>query len=236
MTHIMTEWFPSHEWLDAYQTALNDNETYREASEGWGVDFDGDFIFEITDVPVAETTTEDLPDDLSEGLRDNLESLSEERCEDLLADAPSALNERMADREGTDRDRLIAALLATSIGDAPDVTFPALREEYPEDLDNLLDQLERYVHDDTIYAYVDLYDGECRETDVLEDPSARNPGFGLIGPYPHWRDLLEGADVMESIFSEDLELDGSTTTILPYADAAQELGDTAGRIDTRFLF
>jgi hypothetical protein len=232
----MTEWFPSREWLDTYQAALNDNDTYQEASEGWGVDFDGDFVFEITNVPVSETTVGDLPDDLPEGLRENLESLSDERCEELLAGASSELEDRMTEQEGTDRERLIQALLSTPIGETPLVTFPALRDEYPEDLDNLLDQLEQYVNDGTIYAYVDLYDGECRETEVLEDPSARNPGFGLIGPYPHWKDLLAGADVMESIFSEDLELDGSTTTILPYADAAQELGDTAGRIDARFLF
>lgn len=232
----MTEWFPSREWLAAYQTALNDNETYREASEGWGVDFDGDFIFEITDVPAAETAVADLPDDLSEELRTNLESLSEERVEALLADAPPELEERMAEQEGDDHERLVAALLSTSIGDAPEVTFPALREEYPDDLDNLLDQMERYLDDDTIYAYIDLYDGECRETEVLEDPSAHDPGFGIVGPYEHWKDLLEGADVMESIFSEDLELDGSTTTILPYSEAAQELGDTAGRVDDRHLF
>lgn len=231
----MTEWFPSREWLGAYQTALNDNDTYREASEGWGVDFAGDFIFEITDVPV-ETTVGDLPDDLSEGLRENIESLSDEEIESLLTDTPAALDDRMAAVDGsTNRERFIEALLGTPVGDAPQVTFPALREEYPEDLDTLLDQLERYVHDGTIYAYVDLHDGECRETEVLEDPSARNPGFGLVGPYPHWKDLLDGADVMESIFSEDLTLDGSTTTILPYADAAEELGDTAGRVDSRFL-
>jgi putative sterol carrier protein len=231
----MTEWFPSREWLDAYQAALNDNETYQEASEGWGVDFDGDFVFEITDVPVSETTVGDLPDDLPEGLRENFESLSDERCEELLAGAPSELEDRMAEQDGTDRERLIQALLSTPIGDAPSVTSPALRDEYPEDLDNLLSQLEQYVNNGTIHAYVDLYDGECRETEVLKDPSARNPGFGLVGPYSHWKDLLKGADVMESIFSEDLTLDGSTTTILPFADAAQELGDTAGRIDDRFL-
>ncbi|HET7323935.1 MAG TPA: hypothetical protein VFJ06_06365 [Halococcus sp.] len=231
----MAEWFPSREWLEAYQAALNDNETYREASEGWGVDFAGDFIFEITDVP-TETTVEDLPDDLSGELRTHLESLSEERIEELLADAPPELEERMAEQEGDDRERFIGALLSTSIEDAPEVTYPALREEYPEDLDNLLDQLEQYLHDGTIYAYIDLYDGECRETDVLTDSTARDSGFAIIGPYSHWKDLLEGADVMESIFSEDLELDGSTTTILPYSEAAQELGDTAGRMDSRYLF
>jgi putative sterol carrier protein len=231
----MTEWFPSREWLEAYQAALNDNKTYREASEDWGVDFEGDFVFEITDVP-TETAVEDLPEDLAGELRENLESLSDERVEDLLADAPAELEERMAEQEGDDHERLVAALLSTFIADAPEVTWPDLREEYPNDLGNLLDQLEQYLHDETIYAYIDLYDGECRETDVLEDPSARDPGFAIIGPYPHWKDLLEGADVMDSIFSEDLELDGSTTTILPYSEAAQELGDTAGRLDDRYLF
>jgi putative sterol carrier protein len=231
----MTEWFPSREWLDEYQAALNNNETYQEASEDWGVDFEGDFIFEITDVP-TETIVGDLPEDLSGELRGNLESLSDERVEELLADAPSALEDRMDEQEGNDHERFVAAVLSTSIADAPEVSFPALREEYPDDLDNLLDQLEQYLHDGTIYAYIDLYDGECRETDVLEDPEARDPGFAIIGPYSHWKDLLEGADVMESIFSEDLELDGSTTTILPYSEAAQELGDTAGRLDDRYLF
>lgn len=233
----MTEWFPSREWLETYQAALNDNDTYRKASEGWGVDFAGDFVFEITDVPV-ETTVGDLPDDLSERLRENIEGLSDEKIESLLTDAPAALDDRMAEQEGTstDRERFIEALLATPVGDTPQVMFPALRDESPEEMDNLLDQLDRYVHSGTIYAYVDLSDGECRETEVLEDPSARDPGFGLVGPYPHWKDLLKGADVMESIFSEDLALDGSTTTILPYADAAEELGDTAGRVDSRFLF
>jgi putative sterol carrier protein len=229
------EWFPSREWLTAYRAALNDNDRYRAASEGWGVDFAGDFVFEITDVP-TETTVEDLPEDLSGALRTNLEALSDERAEELRADAPPALEDRLAEQEGDDRDRLAAAVLRTPIAEAPDVTFPALREEFPADLDELLDQLERYLHDGTIYAYIDLHDGECRETEVLENPAARDPGFRIAGPYENWTDLLEGADVMESIFSEDLELDGSTTTILPYSEAAQELGDTAGRVDSRYLF
>lgn len=234
-TYSMTEWFPSREWLAAYRTALNDNGRYRDASEGWGVDFAGDFVFEITDVP-TETTVEELPEELSAELRENLQSLSGERVEDVLANAPSALEDRMADQEGDDHDRLVAAVLSTPIAEAPVVTFPALRDEFPDDLDDLLDQLEQYLHDDTIHAYIDLYDGECRETEVLADPGARDPGFRIAGPYENWKDLLEGADVMESIFSEDLELDGSTTTILPYSEAAQELGDTAGRVESRYLF
>ena len=229
------EWFPSREWLAAYRAALNDKDRYRAASEDWGVDFAGDFVFEITDVP-TETTVERLPEELSGELRENLQSLSEERVETLLADAPPDLEDRMADHDGSDHERLISAVIETPVADAPAITFPALREEFPADLDDLFDQLEQYLYEKTIHAYLDLSDGECREAEVLSDPAAHDPGFRIVGPYENWKDLIEGADVMESIFSEALELDGSTTTILPYSEAAQELGDTAARVDTQYLF
>lgn len=39
--------FPSEEWIQEYQRRLNDDETYQESSEGWGVGFNGDFVFHI---------------------------------------------------------------------------------------------------------------------------------------------------------------------------------------------
>jgi putative sterol carrier protein len=39
--------FPSDEWIEQWQEQLINNEDYQEASEGWGVDFDGDFIFHL---------------------------------------------------------------------------------------------------------------------------------------------------------------------------------------------
>lgn len=232
----MTYWFPSQEWLAAYRDEVNDNETYETVSEGWGVDFEGDFIFEITQLPVGETTVGELPDELSETLREDLMALPDERIEELVADASPALEERMEAIEGDPRERLVTALLETAIEDVPDVTWPDLREEIPDDLDDLLDQLERYLDGDTVYAYVDLYDGECREVEVLEDPEARDPGFVLSAPYPKWKELIEGADVIESVMSQDMDLDGSITKIILYPEAAQELGDTAGRTETAFLF
>jgi putative sterol carrier protein len=37
----------SDEWIDEYQEKLNESEEYSEAGEGWGIGFNGDFIFEI---------------------------------------------------------------------------------------------------------------------------------------------------------------------------------------------
>lgn len=234
----MAYWFPSREWLAAYRERLNDNETYETMSEGWGVDFEGDFVFEITDLPIAETTIGDLPEDLSGTLRENLASLSEERIEELIADAPPAFEERFEDQEHTEaeRERFISALCGTTIEDAPRVTWPDLRSEYPEDLANLLDQLERYLDGSTVYTYLDLYDGRCRTAEVLEQTEERNAGFVLTAPYSKWNDLIDGADVIESVMSQDMSLDGSITNVILYPEAAQELGDTAGRIETNFLF
>ncbi|WP_435197202.1 SCP2 sterol-binding domain-containing protein [Natronomonas sp. EA1] len=39
--------FPSDAWIKEYQTRLNENETYQEAADGWGVGFNGDFIFHV---------------------------------------------------------------------------------------------------------------------------------------------------------------------------------------------
>lgn len=39
--------FPSDDWIREYQSRLNENDAYREAAEGWGVGFDGDFVFHV---------------------------------------------------------------------------------------------------------------------------------------------------------------------------------------------
>lgn len=45
----MTYELPSEadEWIGEYRTKLNESEAYSEAGEGWGVGFNGDFVFEI---------------------------------------------------------------------------------------------------------------------------------------------------------------------------------------------
>ncbi|MCU4719281.1 SCP2 sterol-binding domain-containing protein [Halapricum hydrolyticum] len=34
-------------WIESFRDRLNDNDAYAEAADGWGVDFDGDFVLEI---------------------------------------------------------------------------------------------------------------------------------------------------------------------------------------------
>jgi putative sterol carrier protein len=47
MTATMAFQYPSEEWMEEYRSRLNENETYAEKGAGWGVDFNGDFIFHL---------------------------------------------------------------------------------------------------------------------------------------------------------------------------------------------
>lgn len=43
----MAKTFPGIDWFEELEQRLNDNETYGDQAAGYGVDFDGDYIFTI---------------------------------------------------------------------------------------------------------------------------------------------------------------------------------------------
>jgi hypothetical protein len=53
--------FPSQAWFDEYKEGINAD---TELSEEWGVDFNGDFIFKMTDMPVDDLDRDAMPEDL----------------------------------------------------------------------------------------------------------------------------------------------------------------------------
>lgn len=234
----MTDWFPSREWLESYRARLDNDDVYAAESEGWGVDFDGDFLFVLTRLPLEETTLEDLPDELTDGLYDRIDALDDEEFDRLRESATASFCERLESAEGEDdRARFQQALSQVTLADVPDVVWPNLEELIQGDLESLLEQLETYVVDDSrVHAYLELEDGDCRRAELVEDPSTCDPGFRLEAPYPAWTDLLEGADVIASVMSQEMALDGEITRVLHYGDAAGAMGDVAGETDARYLF
>jgi putative sterol carrier protein len=44
---VMAISYPSEEWIQEYQDRLNDSEEYSETGDGWGVGFNGDFVFHL---------------------------------------------------------------------------------------------------------------------------------------------------------------------------------------------
>ncbi|WP_306061746.1 sterol carrier protein [Natronococcus wangiae] len=233
----MTDWFPSEEWLESYRANLNEDDVYAAESDDWGVDFNGNFLFVLTRLPLEETTFGDLPDELTAELYDRIDALSDDEFGRLRETATPAFDERLESVEGDDEsERFRRALSDVTLADAPDVVWPELEELIRGDLDSLLAQLETYVDDATVHAYLELEDGACRRADLVEDSAACEPGFELEAPYETWTDLVEGADVIESVMSNEMDLEGSVTRVLHYGDAAAAMGDVAGETDARYLF
>jgi len=68
-------YFPSQDWFAVYKRRINEDEEYAEQGSDWGVEFNGDFIFEMRDMPIDEMDTDAMPD----GLRQELDQyVSEE--------------------------------------------------------------------------------------------------------------------------------------------------------------
>lgn len=60
--------FPSQAWFDEYRRRINEDEEYAELADEWGVGFDGDLVFEMTDMPIDDLDHDAMPADLREEL------------------------------------------------------------------------------------------------------------------------------------------------------------------------
>ena len=232
------EYFPTEPWLEEYRAAINANDEYAESSAGWGVDFDGSFIFQIENVPLESTTVADLPPEIVETVDDELSGHSEAEIEAILAAAPAVVRERVESRDGSLEERVTEEILETTVAQLPDRMWPELRAEVPDLIADLIAQLEENVADDgTVYTYLDLYDGECRGIDTISSLDERAYGFRLVGDYVQWRTLVSGnGDVIDMLMAGDFGIDGDMQQILQYSDAAVELGEIAADVDSRFIF
>jgi putative sterol carrier protein len=62
--------YPSKEWLEEYRKMLNQSREYKEAGKGWGVGWNGDFIFQIENIPIDKISVEDLTADQAKELKE----------------------------------------------------------------------------------------------------------------------------------------------------------------------
>jgi putative sterol carrier protein len=56
--------------MDEYRKRLNENKEYKEAGKGWGVGWNGDFIFQMENVPIDKISLKDLPADMAKELKE----------------------------------------------------------------------------------------------------------------------------------------------------------------------
>jgi len=62
--------YPSLKWLEEYRKMLNQSKEYKEAGKGWGVGWNGDFIFQVDNIPVDKISVKDLPADVAKELKE----------------------------------------------------------------------------------------------------------------------------------------------------------------------
>lgn len=235
--YTLEEYWPTEPWLNQYREALNASSTFSEQGEGWGVGWNGAFVFHIQTVPVTDHTLGDLPEELVGLIEQTVDELLAENIK-LLVNAPEALLDEIDARSGSVRERVIATVLNITIADAPDLIWPELRGELPEVLDGLLTQVEvNVVEGNTVYAYLDIYDGGCREVAVLDSLDEQDHGFVIRGQYDDWKDLVQGnADIIDQIMGGRMHVDGEMEKILQYANAAVTMTEIAAETKPRFLF
>lgn len=88
---------------------------------------------------------------------------------------------------------------------------------------------------DSVYMYLDLVDGTCTETAILEDPSDREHGFALRADFTDWKALIEGElNPIEAILSGPFDLDGDRVKVMQWSGAGIAMTELAAEVDTEF--
>jgi putative sterol carrier protein len=88
---------------------------------------------------------------------------------------------------------------------------------------------------ETIYYYVDLWHGKCREAYRSPDGTEKDPEFRLTAPISVWRQVVEGKlDAIQGMLAGKLKVKGNLIKITRYVRAAQELVACCARVETEF--
>jgi len=247
-------WFPTLQWFTEFGTEINKNEDFAEKAEGWGEDFDGNFLFHVHNLPTDEHTLSELPDDLIllhrmpdeiwEEVPDEIERQLKEQAgdkpvnevfdyitDDIRRELPEWLHEVLIEAEELFE-------IDPCYDDVPEHLSDELRSILPTHLSTLLYQLEEFVDDEgNVYAFLSIEDGECKEVDVLDSPREREYGYKVIGHYDSWEAFIRSdKNIIEAVMRGKLEPRGDITILLEYSDALDELGETTEYVETEYIF
>ncbi|HEX9638985.1 MAG TPA: SCP2 sterol-binding domain-containing protein [Acidobacteriota bacterium] len=78
--------------------------------------------------------------------------------------------------------------------------------------------------DQPTHLLLELRDGDCLGARLLADPAAADVGFRLRGPWPAWKQVLNGElKPILAISLRKIRLEGSLPTLMKYVPAAQAL-------------
>ena len=87
-----------------------------------------------------------------------------------------------------------------------------------------------------IGIWLDLDRGVCRNARLVTVEEAQKAPFCISGEYARWKQVLrKQLDPIKGMMQGKLRLKGDLPTIVRFVKAAQELVNSGGLVDTRFL-
>ena len=83
--------------------------------------------------------------------------------------------------------------------------------------------------------YLDLWHGQCRGAEFVQDPTAKNAEFKITASTEKWQRVLAGKlDPIQGMVTRQIKLDGNLVKIMKNVKAAQELVRCATKVDTEY--
>ena len=84
--------------------------------------------------------------------------------------------------------------------------------------------------------WLDLHEGVCRESHHCSVEEAQTAPFCIFGDYARWKQVIhKELEPIKGMMQGKLRLKGDLPTIVRQVQAAQELVNSAGTIDTKFF-
>jgi len=142
--------------------------------------------------------------------------------DEVLRDVPADVREQLSE---------------TTLAEAVDLVDETLRSSLPASVVELVDQADRYVHDGTIFVYVELDRGSCFGPALVDDPAALEYDAVFRAPAKTWQSIVAGRPAAAAVLSGDLDVFGNTLLLAQHVAELQLLCDVAAEaVDSEFLF
>jgi len=88
---------------------------------------------------------------------------------------------------------------------------------------------------ETVTLYIDLWHGEARSAQAMDDESEKEPEFVIRAPINTWRRVIEKKlDPIQGMITGQLKLKGTMSKIMRFPKAAADLVNCATLVPTEF--
>jgi putative sterol carrier protein len=88
---------------------------------------------------------------------------------------------------------------------------------------------------ETVTLYIDLWHGEAKSANAMDDESVKEPEFVIRAPLNTWRRVIEKKlDPIQGMITGQLKLKGTMSKIMRFPKAAADLVNCATKVPTEF--